>query len=298
MIPDHVGAPLCVGRCKPAARLQALRCYAGRVLRSVTVAAVVFLGLASCATGGDGDEEDLTEPVEAGGRPDASLGDAGADSGSPIDTGAPEEAAAVDGSSGNDAKAMEAGTESDTGGSKDAVADTSPMDTGSTTCAGHGKSGGLVTFDLTAQPGNEVSAPATSAVGVIGGGLSRAAALTAELGSGSINSTGWTTGATASASDYYTFTVTPGAGCTVTLTSIAIDAKASSTGPAKGNVATSADAFGTHTASFAGTSTPTVTLTGVGGTGAIELRVYGFGAKDSTGTFRIENTLTLSGSID
>ena len=274
-----------------------MRCYAPRVLRSLSVAVFVCLGLASCATGGN-EDEDLTDPVEAGARTDASLGDAGADSGPPLDTGIPQEAAAVDSSGGNDAKAMEAGTETDAGGSKDAIADTSPMDTGSTTCAGHGKSGGLVTFDLSAQPGNEVSAPAMSATGLTSGALSRAAALTPELGSGSINSTGWTTSATADASDYYTFTVTPGAGCSITLTSIAIDAKASSTGPSKGDVATSADAFATHSASFAGTSTPTVTLTGVGGTGAIELRVYGYGAKDPTGTFRIENTLTLSGSID
>ena len=274
-----------------------MRCYAPRVLRWLSVAVLVCFGLASCATGGD-EDEDLIDPLEAGARTEASLGDAGADSGLPLDTGAAQEAAAVDSSTGNDAKATEAGTESDTGGSKDAIADTSPMDTGSATCAGHGNSGGLVTFDLTAQPGNEVSAPGMSATGLTSGALSRAAALTAELGSGSINSTGWTTSATANAADYYTFTVTPGAGCTITLTSIAIDVQASSTGPSTGDVATSADAFATHTASFAGTSTPTVTLTGVAGTGAIELRVYGYGAKDSTGTFRIENTLTLSGSID
>jgi hypothetical protein len=273
-----------------------LRCYAPPVLRSLSVAVFISLGLASCATGGD-EDEDLTDPVEAGARTDASLGDAGADSALPLDTGVPQEAAAVDSSVPSDAKAMEAGMESDTGGSKDAIADTSP-DTGSTTCAGHGKSGGLVTFDLTAQPGNEVSAPATSSTGLTSSALSRAAALTPELGSGSINSTGWTTSGTADPSDYYTFTVTPGSGCTVTLTSVAIDVQASSTGPSKGDVATSADAFATHTASFAGTSTPTVTLTGVGGTGAIELRVYGYGAQDPTGTFRIQNTLTLSGSID
>jgi hypothetical protein len=92
--------------------------------------------------------------------------------------------------------------------------------------------------------------------------------------------------------------VTPAAGCSVTLTALALDVKASSTGPASGDVATSADAFATHTASFAGSATPTVTLAGASGTGAIEVRVYGYGATGSSGTFRIENTLTVSGSIE
>ena len=69
-------------------------------------------------------------------------------------------------------------------------------------------------------------------------------------------------------------------------------------GPATADVATSADSFAAHTTSFAGTATPSVTLAGATGSGPIEIRVYGYGASGSSGTFRIENTLTVSGSID
>jgi hypothetical protein len=41
-----------------------------------------------------------------------------------------------------------------------------------------------------------------------------------------------------------------------------------------------------------------VTLAGATGSSPIEIRVYGYGASGSSGTFRIENTLTVSGSID
>jgi len=73
--------------------------------------------------------------------------------------------------------------------------------------------------------------------------------------------------------------------------------KASATGPSTADVATSADSFATHSASFSSTSTPSVTLAGASGSSPIEVRVYGYGASGSSGTLRIENTLTLSGSI-
>ena len=73
----------------------------------------------------------------------------------------------------------------------------------------------------------------------------------------------------------------------MTLTSVALYVSASGTGPAKGDVATSADGFTTHTTAFAGTSNTTVALSNVSGTGAIEVRAYGYGATGSAGTFRI-----------
>jgi hypothetical protein len=199
----------------------------------------------------------------------------------------------------------DSGSGADTGGSTDSSSatdgsstnDTSTTDTTSTGCAGHGFSGTLVTFDLSSQPGSETSAPASmSATGVTGGALSRASSLTAVSGSGSINSSGWATGSSADPTKYYTFTVTPGAGCTLALTSLALDVKASATGPASGDVATSVDAFGTHLGAFSGTATPSVSL-GVGGVTPIEIRIYGYGASSSGGTFRVENTVTLTGSI-
>jgi len=235
---------------------------------------------------------------DAGGKRDTAELDGGpGDNGSPGDTGAPSDAGPSDTGTGGDTGLAETGTPADTGTASDAAPDTSSTDSG---CPGHGTTGALVTFDLSSQSGSETSATATtSATGVSGGtALSRASTLTAASGSGSINASGWPTTATANASDYFTLTVTPTAGCAVTLTSLAVDVKASSTGPSKGDVATSADAFATHTASFAGTSTPTVPLTGVTSSSPIEVRVYGYGASGSSGTLRIENTLTLSGSID
>ncbi len=261
---------------------------------------LLCFGLASCATGVDSGS-DVTGPFDAGERTDGASLDGGSKDAAPTaDTGSA-------GPTGDDAGVVETGTPetgsadtgtgADTGSVSDAGPETGVTDSG---CVGHGTTGALVTFDLSSQSGSETTAAATkSATGVTGGAtLARASGLTAVSGSGSINSSGWPTSTTATATDYYTLTVTPAAGCSVTLSSIALDVKASSTGPAKGDVATSADTFGTHTASFAGTATPTVALTGVTGTGPIEVRFYGYAATGSSGTFRIENTLTLSGSIE
>jgi hypothetical protein len=266
-------------------------------LRSARRLFLLCFGLASCAVGVDSGS-DPTGTSDAGARSDATPQDGSAgDTGSTPDTGSLPDAGASDTGTGSDTGLAETGTGADTGTIADAVANdvVTVSDSG---CVGSGTTGALVTFDLSAESGSEASAaPKTSATGVTGGALSRAAGLTAVSGSGSINASGWPTTATASAADYYTFTVTPAAGCAVTLSTLAVDASASGTGPSKGDVATSGDAFAAHTTSFAGTSKTTVTLASPSGTGPIEVRVYGYGASGSTGTFRIQNTLTLSGSI-
>jgi hypothetical protein len=212
-----------------------------------------------------------------------------------VDSGPSEDGASSDGSS------LDSGSGGDTGSVVDSSSDVGVHDAPSETtggCPGHGTSGTLVTFDLSSQSGSEASAPPTTMVaGISAGSLTRSSALSATSGAGSINASGWGTGSTADPTRYYTFTVTPAAGCSVSLTSLALDVKASTTGPTKGDVATSADTFATHSASFAGTSTPTVTLSVTSATGAIEIRIYGYGASGSAGTFRIQNTLSLSGSI-
>jgi len=152
-----------------------------------------------------------------------------------------------------------------------------------------------VTFDFTGQPGSETSVTPTATV-VSGGAITRASSLSANAGSGSINSANWPSAV--DPNRYYTFTVTPTAGCTVSLTSLALDVRASGSGPTSGDVATSVDAFGAHFGQFAGTSAGSVSIAGVSSSGAIEIRIYGWGATSSAGTFRIQNTLTLSGSIN
>lgn len=216
---------------------------------------------------------------------------------------APEASVPEGGGGGDDAGA---GTETGAGGNEGGTvaeagkADGSAQPEGSTSaCAGHGTTGPLVTFDLSSQSGSETSVTAgTVATGVTSGALTRASGLTATSGSGSINSSGWGTGSSADSGKYYTFTVTPGAGCTVTLSSLATTLQASSTGPTKADVATSIDSFGTHTASVSASGSPTVTLSGVSGSSAIEVRIYGYGASGSGGTFRLSSSLSVSGTIE
>jgi hypothetical protein len=267
-------------------------------LRASGIALLASLLLASCAVGvtdnGAGDPGTYPEagPVEASpadGKADAwhapegstsETGSGNADGGGGTETGSTGDG----GASGDTGNAPETSTQGDTG---------------SSTCAGHGTTGALVTFDLSSQSGSEASVTATTvATGVTSNALTRASGMTAVSGSGSINSSGWGTGSSADASKYYTFTVTPGSGCTVALTSVAMSVSASGTGPSTGDVATSADSFGAHTSSFTTSGSPTVTLSSVSGTGAIEVRVYGYGASGSSGTFRISSTLTVSGTIE
>jgi hypothetical protein len=278
--------------------------YAARVLPSARCASILALCLTACATGDD--SAGVSTDFDASTEPDA--GDAADDA---ADAAAPTSDGSGGGDTGSDtsvatdtgATQMDSGgTGGDTGSVMDSSSDVgvhdAPSETTTGGCPGHGTTGTLVTFDLSAQSGSEASAPPNTMVaGISAGSVTRSSALTATSGAGSINSSGWGTGSTADPTRYYTFTVTPAAGCSVSLTSLALDVKASATGPTTGDVATSADSFATHSASFAGTSTPTVTLSVTSATGAIEIRIYGYGASSSGGTFRIQNTVTLSGAI-
>ncbi len=244
----------------------------------------------SDATGGGeaGPGPDSGAPLEASTNDapssETSTDDAGAEASAPADSGA----------------LADTGEPLDSGGIPEAGApDAGPFDSG-TVCPDHGFSGALVTFNLASQPGDETSAPATSsAAGVTGGTLTRAAGLTPITGARSINSSGWSLGSSANRSLYYAFTVTPAAGCTVTLTSLAIDVQASPTGPASADVGTSVDNYTTLSSAFAGTSTDTVTLpAGASSASPITVHVFGYAATGTMGTLRIQNTLTLSGSLD
>ncbi len=158
--------------------------------------------------------------------------------------------------------------------------------------------GVVATWDLTAQPGNQASTPASAtAPGGMAGDITRAPGLVAMTGAGSINSNSWPTAATLDLTAYYTISVTPPSGCTLSLTAAALDAKASGTGPKSCAVATSDDNF-TQTATCS-TSAPSVPVLSVSGAnGAVEVRIYGYAAMSAAGTLRVENTLSLSGSFD
>lgn len=226
------------------------------VLPSTPRSLLLCIGLAACASGGD-DSNVITEgdggttlPSQDGSATDSSPG--------APDSTFSSDVSVADTSTGGDASVNDAGSEGLPGDSS--ATETGPGDSGST-CADHGFAGALVTFDLSSQSGSETSAASTSsAAGATGGPITRSTGLTAASGSGSINSSGWSQGTTADQSLYYTFTVTPAAGCTITLTSLAIDVKASSTGPASVQVGTSVDSYTALSTPIAGTSTGTVPL--------------------------------------
>jgi hypothetical protein len=171
-----------------------------------------------------------------------------------------------------------------------------PADAAPGLCA-NPTNGALLTFDFSGALGSQTStAPTSSAAGITAGALTRSAALTAVAGSGSINASDWATGGSRDATRYYTFTLTPDAGCSLDLTSMSIDTKTSTSGPSSAAIATSADAFASTT-SFTPNSVAPVTLAISGETGAVEVRVYGFGAAATGGTLRIQTTLTVSGAL-
>jgi hypothetical protein len=112
-----------------------------------------------------------------------------------------------------------------------------------------------------------------------------------------MNSSGWPTGPSADPNAYYTLMVSGPADCTLELTSLATDMSSSATGPTSAVVATSADQFAaTSAASTTATSTATLTASAAG-TAVIEVRISGFSASAPTGTLRLQNTLTLTGSL-
>ncbi len=270
---------------------------------ALAAACLLLFPTSGCAAGGgdrpDGSFDDSASPFDAGGDAPSD-----SDSGLSFDTGSSDSGHSMDSTPPNDtgvdtAPPVDTGPPADTGGADTSVPDSASgsCDSGGPTCPSSGFSGVLATFDLTGQTGSEASAPATStACGLGAGDLTRAATITAVSGKDSINGSGWGTGASADATRYYTLTLTPVSGCSLDLTSIDLDVRASGTGPTTGDVATSADGFASYSSSFVGTSKGTTSLSATG-SGPIEVRIYGYGATSSGGTLRIQNTLTVSGSI-
>lgn len=248
------------------------------------------LGLfaSACAVGSATVEDRLTPDIGPGPGADASADGAstlpGLDGSPTADTG-------------NGADGAGSRTSEDASGTPDPAPPDAAPDTGAPDSAGGcpAFTGALATFDLSSQPGNETSASATAtATGVTAGPLTRGGALTAATGSGSINSAGWP--AAIDATRFYTFSVTPPAGCTLRLSTLALDVKASANGPSSVDVATSVDAYASHKTASA-SSSGTITLSASSG-GTLTVRIFGYGATSSGGTLRIQNTLTLSGTLN
>jgi hypothetical protein len=179
----------------------------------------------------------------------------------------------------------------------DGPADSAQRDAPAGSCA-DAFTGVLATWDFTTAPGSQAGNPAKSmATGVTAGMFTRSpAGLTATSGLNSINSSAWPTAAALDATKYYTVTITPPSGCTLSLTSMAIDAKSSGTGPASAVLATSVDQFAaTSPIVTSAPSTPTLAISG--SAGAVELRFYGYSATSASGTLRVQNTFSVTGSL-
>jgi hypothetical protein len=163
-------------------------------------------------------------------------------------------------------------------------------------CA-HAMTGTLAVWDFATQPGSQVSTPVkTRAPGVVAGPVERAATLTPVSGTNAINSANWPTGLLPDLTKHYKLTLAPPSGCTISIATIAIDAKASATGPLIAAIATSADSYATAiTISTAAASAPVMSIASQ--PAMVEVHVLGFGAETTSGTLRLQGLLTVTGSL-
>ena len=110
------------------------------------------------------------------------------------------------------------------------------------------------------------------------------------------NATSWNT-ASIDTTAYFTFTLTPNSGKQINFTSFVYTGQASATGPTSFAFRSSLDFtldIGTPTATGTTISLSDAAYQNI--SSAIEFRLYGWGASDSTGTFSV-NDFTFNGSV-
>ena len=158
-------------------------------------------------------------------------------------------------------------------------------------------SGVLATWSFAGQSGSEASVPVSStAQGVTAGDVTRAAALSSASGATSINASNWPQTGSVDSTKYFSFTITPPNGCTMDLTALGADVKSSGTGPSAAVVATDDDNFtATQPVSTTAPSSPTLSVSGAAGT--VTIHISGYSATSTSGTMRVENTLTITGAL-
>jgi 2',3'-cyclic-nucleotide 2'-phosphodiesterase (5'-nucleotidase family) len=156
----------------------------------------------------------------------------------------------------------------------------------------------LVTWDLTGQPGNQVSqAPATTAAWITGLALTRGPGLTASSASNAFSSTGWNG---VDAGDHFQFGFTVAPGHSVDLNQLVIATRSSSTGPGTLGLYWSGDNYTAPLHTFVQNDTATndvivdlSALRAITGTATFRLieigdtQADGVGATASGGTFRV-----------
>lgn len=152
-----------------------------------------------------------------------------------------------------------------------------------------------------ADPGNQPSkAVTTKDANVTASDITRGTGIASSAAAGSINATGWNSSAQ-DANDYYEFTLTPSAGHQLTLTAISATVRKSTAGPL--NYLVSYSIGGVETTATSGTIAMTNNADvavnaslSINTAQPVRFRIYAWGAPTATGTFRIDNTLTVTGA--
>lgn len=169
-------------------------------------------------------------------------------------------------------------------------------------------------WDLTGQPGNQLTNTAlVLASGITGGLMSRGAGLTSAAAGNSFSATGWNSQAT----DYMSLSLTVAAGTSLDLQTLSVGTRSSNTGPGSIGLFYSGDGFASAITTVAQPGTNFVnsaidlsTLADV--TGSVEFRFYqigttaaGGGTSTGSGTFRLtdyfnggtDENLSLTGTL-
>jgi hypothetical protein len=220
-----------------------------------------------------------TPPASDGGAHDAGSNDASVQ---PALDGSALDSSALDGSA-LDAALVDAG--SDGGALVDAA-------------SGCGFAGTLVTFDATPLVGSTAQlAPTSTGPGVTASPLKRTGVGVVGA-SGGLNANGWPS-AGLDLGKHFAFSIAPPAGCAVRVSKVSLAVSASNSGPQSAALATSADGYATPKPFAPSGVTVDVPLAAVGAASApLELHLYGYGALAATGTMRITDVLTVTGSLE
>lgn len=150
------------------------------------------------------------------------------------------------------------------------------------------------TYTFTGSPGNQASEPVdANPVGALFSAITRGPGIAAVAGMHSINSDGWTTGATIDVNDYYELTITPAANFELDLTSLDLTFRRSATGPREFELRSSLNGFATPVAGASILDETSNHRLGFGLFGFVDLtsavtfRIYAFAAEAAGGTFRL-----------
>ncbi|SHJ06070.1 Por secretion system C-terminal sorting domain-containing protein [Hymenobacter daecheongensis DSM 21074] len=149
--------------------------------------------------------------------------------------------------------------------------------------------GNEVTFPVDAQPANATFSP-----------MARGAGVTASAGAGTFAATDWSMAAL-DATDYFSFSVQPGAGFKMRLDSVVLDERRSNTGIITWALRSSLDNFAANLATVTVPDNPDtrvnkrIDLPPAFGnvTTPVEFRLYGYNAEAATGSWRIDNVRTF-----